>query len=88
MTSTDLPPSGYLQALGDRRYRRSALKVALVIGSLLFAINHGPALVSGAMTPTRWFSALLTFAVPYAVNVHGRWSQGRKPTRPHDKVLK
>ncbi len=77
----------YVLALGDRRYRRSALRVALVIGTLLFAINHGPALAGGAMTPTRWLSALLTFAVPYAVNVHGRWSQAHKSARPRDGVL-
>ncbi|ASC69611.1 hypothetical protein XM38_005390 [Halomicronema hongdechloris C2206] len=65
---------GYLAALVDRRFRATALRVAGVVGSLLFVINHGAALVRGNMTPTRWFSAMLTYLVPYGVNVHGQYT--------------
>ena len=50
-----------------------ALRVALVVGTILFAINHGAALTQGKMTKARWFSALLTDGVPYAVNIYGQY---------------
>lgn len=40
-----------------------------MVGSILLAINHGSALLSGTMTAGRWSSALLTYPVPYAVNI-------------------
>jgi hypothetical protein len=36
-------------------------------------INHGSALIRQEMTLTRWISGLLTYVVPYVVNVHGRY---------------
>jgi len=66
---------GYFAALVDRRFRSTAVRVAGVVGSLLFVINHGVALARGNMTPTRWFSAMLTYLVPYGVNVHGQYTQ-------------
>ena len=51
----------YLKALVDRQLAPSALKVALVVGSILFVINHGAAVVKGNMTRGRWLSALLTY---------------------------
>lgn len=45
-----------------------ALKVALFVGCLLGAINHGDAIVSGAITAEGWLKVLLTFCVPYCVS--------------------
>lgn len=59
-------------ALTNPRYSAKALRVALVVGSLLFAINHGSALVEGRMKRDRWISAVLTYCVPYLVSVHGQ----------------
>ncbi len=53
-------------------YAITALRVALVVGTLLFVINHGAALLHGEMSPTRWISGLLTYCVPYMVNIHGQ----------------
>lgn len=64
---------GYIAALGDGEMRGMAIRVALVVGSVLFTINHGAALVQGKMTKGRWASALLTYCVPYAVNIHGQY---------------
>ncbi|PSO49812.1 MAG: hypothetical protein BRC33_05500 [Cyanobacteria bacterium SW_9_44_58] len=60
------------QALVNRKFAPSALRVALIIGTLLFVINHGSALVQGKMSRSRWGSAMLTYLVPYAVNIHGQ----------------
>jgi hypothetical protein len=43
------------------------------MGSVLFLINHGTALLEGRMTQERWVSACLTYLVPYAVNIHGQY---------------
>ncbi|WP_446410817.1 nitrate/nitrite transporter NrtS [Coleofasciculus sp.] len=49
------------------------IKVAAVVGSILFMINHGSAVVQGKMTRDRWISGLLTYLVPYGVNIHGQY---------------
>lgn len=66
------PPKTYWQSLRDPQCASTALRVALVIGTLLFTINHGAALWQGQMTRQRWVSALLTYVVPYCVSVHGQ----------------
>lgn len=72
---------GYLAALGDRKFAQTGLKVAAIVGSILFVINHGSALLSQQMTKERWFSALLTYLVPYAVNIHGQFVSQRTTKR-------
>ncbi|MEM1281577.1 MAG: nitrate/nitrite transporter NrtS [Cyanobacteria bacterium P01_H01_bin.152] len=62
---------GYLAALVNPDMMGSAIRVAIVVGTVLFAINHGTALAQGTMTPFRWLAALMTYGVPYAVNIHG-----------------
>ena len=54
-----------------------AMKVAMVVGSLLFIINHGQAVMNGKMTRDRWLSGLMTYCVPYMVSLHGQ-HQGKK----------
>ncbi|AFZ54888.1 nitrate/nitrite transporter NrtS [Cyanobacterium aponinum AL20118] len=67
----------YLQSLFNPKYCQSALKVALFVGTMLFTINHGSALIQGEMTQQRWISGMLTYLIPYSVNIHGRWSSSR-----------
>lgn len=64
---------GYFVALVTPRLAVRAVRVALVIGTLLFVINHGAAVRSGTMTQARWISAGLTYLVPYAVSIHGQY---------------
>jgi hypothetical protein len=68
----------YLLCLFDPQMAPMAVKVALMVGSILFVINHGSALLGGTMTPGRWSSALLTYVVPYGVNIHGQYSARRR----------
>ncbi|NET35139.1 MAG: hypothetical protein F6K19_24450 [Cyanothece sp. SIO1E1] len=49
-----------------------SIRIALVVGSILFAINHGAALFTGKMTRARWLSAGLTYLTPYAVSIYGQ----------------
>ncbi len=57
----------------------TALKVSVVVGSILFIINHGSALIKGQMNRERWISAGITYLIPYIVNIHGQYvSRSRK----------
>ena len=47
--------------------RKRALKVALLVGSILAVINHGDAVLAGTATATVWMKIGLTFLVPYCV---------------------
>ena len=48
--------------------RRRAIKVALVVGAVLLAINHGDAILSGNIPLVRLLRMLLTVVVPYVVS--------------------
>jgi len=62
----------YCLRLIDKQMMPTAIRVALVVGSLLFIINHGSAFLSGNMNRDRWLSAGLSYLVPYGVNIHGQ----------------
>ena len=47
---------------------RRAFLTALVVGSILIAINHGAAILNGEFTRVRLIQAVLTVLVPYAVS--------------------
>jgi hypothetical protein len=47
---------------------RRAVKMMAVVGCILALINHGDALLMGAMTAMAWLKVALTFAVPYCVS--------------------
>lgn len=65
---------GFLLALVSSEFRTDAFKVALLVGTLLFSINHGAALLAQTMTFERWVAGLITYVVPYCVNVQGRYA--------------
>ena len=47
---------------------RRSLTYALIVGTILTAINHGPAILQAQMTPGRWLQVGLTVLVPYTVS--------------------
>ncbi len=49
---------------------RQALKVALVVGAILIAINHGDALMTFEVESSRLARMLLTILVPYCVSTY------------------
>lgn len=50
--------------------RDRAVRVALAVGVILFAINQLDVVLSGAVTPVVVAKILLTFAVPYGVSTY------------------
>lgn len=69
---------GYIVSLFDIEFIPTGLRTALFVGSLLFLINHGSAFFRGEMTRERWIAVLLTYVMPYLVNVYGQYSYRRK----------
>jgi hypothetical protein len=49
---------------------RSAVKVSLVVGTLLVVINQADALLSGSITRGMIAKILLTYFVPYCVSTY------------------
>jgi hypothetical protein len=68
----------YLRSLFDPEFVPTGLKTALIVGSILFVINHGLALARGEMTAERWVSVSITYLMPYLVSVYGQYSYRRK----------
>jgi len=69
---------GYVASLFDKEFISTGLKTSFFVGSLLFLINHGFAFLRGEMNYERWISVLMTYIMPYLVNVYGQYSYRRK----------
>jgi hypothetical protein len=57
----------WLACAVEASVRKRALKVALLVGSILAVINHGDAVITGSATTAIWVKIVLTFLVPYCV---------------------
>ena len=62
--------SGWLRLATSRPVVRRAATVALVVGTVLVAINHGDALLRGDISFGRILRILLTICVPYCVSTY------------------
>ena len=47
---------------------KRGLKYAIVVGTILVAINHGDRIIAGALTPFQIVQIGLTYSVPYIVS--------------------
>ena len=68
----------YLGSLFDQEFILTGLKTTLVVGSLLFLINHGAAFWRGEMNLERWISVFFNYLMPYLVSVYGQYAYRRK----------
>lgn len=68
----------YCSCLLDQELMPTAVKVSVIVGTLLFVINHGSAVIKGEMNRDRWISAGLTYVIPYCVNIHGQYVSRRR----------
>jgi hypothetical protein len=76
----------FLETVTDPQAARRSVRVAAVIGTVLFTINHGPALLGGEMRRDRWISAGFTYIVPFLVSIHGQ-SLGRRRSSSNQQEL-
>ena len=68
-------------ALHERPLILRSVRVALVVGTILTAINQGGAIVSGAWTTALAWKIPLTYAVPFAVATWGALTSARRGPR-------
>jgi hypothetical protein len=64
---TRLDASSWIRIAMKPAVVRRSLKYALIVGSVLVAINHGDALLGGHVTAGRLGRIALTMLVPYCV---------------------
>lgn len=62
--------------------KRSAI-LCVLVGTILVVINHGPALVAGAINPTLLVQILLTYLVPFLVSTGTSVAALRASERAH-----
>ena len=62
------------RTFGGRSVRRS-LAVAVIVGTILNAINQGPEILSGHWPI--WWKLILTYFVPFAVASYGSYAAFR-----------
>ena len=60
---------------------RRSLRVALVVGTLLVAINQGDHLLAGEVAGSGWLKIALTYLVPYAVSTWASVAASRSARR-------
>lgn len=58
----------WLAAAWEDSVRRRAVRVGLVVGTVLALINHGDRLFSASMDRGAWLRICLTYVVPYCVS--------------------
>lgn len=51
-----------------------SIKVALIVGSLLVAINYGHKIVTGNVEGADWLRMALTYVVPFFVSLYGAYT--------------
>ena len=53
------------------RYLRRTVAIAIVVGTVLFAINQLDVVVRGEATPVVWLKSAVTYLVPFGVSNAG-----------------
>ena len=63
----------------------TAIKVALVVGTVLALVNHGPALLALELSRQQMLQIALTYLVPYGVSTYSSVKMLKnQPVRPHN----
>lgn len=62
--------SKFLELATSRQVVKTAIKISLLVGSILALINHGQAITQLSLTRTSFIQILLTYLVPYCVSTY------------------
>ena len=65
-----------------RAHLRRTVRIALVVGVVLTAINQADVILSGNATATTWLKCALNFVVPFVVSNLGLLSGRPAPSGP------
>jgi hypothetical protein len=63
-----------------RPHLRKTVRIALIVGTVLFVINQLDVVVRGAATPVVWLKVVLTYLVPFCVSNLGILIASRRQT--------
>lgn len=90
MTPAPTPATSW-STIGDvprvvlhRPHLKRTVAVALVVGTILFAINQLDVVVGGEATAATWVKVALTYVVPFCVANYGILVATRRPTGPRE----
>lgn len=64
-----------------------SVKTALLVGSILGLINHGPALLAGHFTTEQLTPLFITYLVPFSVATYGQIQGKRQRDRVHRQQM-
>lgn len=70
LSKTSLHHANWAELIRERSIVKRALKIALIVGTLLTLINHGPALIEFHLTSRHYLQIALTYLVPYLVSTY------------------
>jgi len=62
--------NGWLKIALQKNILMRAIKVALVVGSILMLINHGDVMLSNGLSMKEFIKITLTYLVPYCVSTY------------------
>lgn len=71
-----------LRVIAYPAHLRKTIRIALIVGFILFAINQMDVVLRGQATPTVWIKSGLTFLVPFCVSNLGVLVATRRRDRP------
>ena len=63
-------PISFIRLAWSADVRMRAIKVALIVGSVLAIINHSDALLDGTFSTKNYVQIVLTYLVPYCVSTY------------------
>lgn len=69
--TTTLSDQSFVSVALSRMVVTRAIKVAIIVGTILAFINHGEKILSMSLPSQDWFKVILTYLVPYCVST---WS--------------
>jgi hypothetical protein len=75
--SQPLKPRPIIRYFAERATILFALRMALLIGTILGIINHGASIVTGHFTPGELWPLCLTYCVPFSVAMYSQ-AQGKR----------
>src|SRR5271166_6247409 len=67
------------RVVGYPPYLKRTVRIALIVGSILFTINHLDEVIAGRATTVTWLKGIITLFVPFIVANLGVLVASRRP---------
>jgi hypothetical protein len=71
-----------LRVCALRPHLRNSIRIALIVGTILFSINQLDVVLAGRATLGVWLKGGLTYLVPFCVSNWGFWVATRRSQEP------